>query len=124
MSIVKFELKEQHVKLLKHLRWSINANNFIIGTEDENEDQAPFNENNIYDACDIILNGVPEDFNPLSEEHENNIGMKAYTPEQMAEWDMLYSELPVALDIVLFNGHFELGLYRTKYHLRDWKKIN
>ena len=124
MSIVKFELTEQHVKLLKYLRWSINAKNFIIGTEDENEDQAPFNENNIYDACDIILNGVPVDFNPLSEEHEDNIGMKAYTPEQMVEWDKLYSELPLALDVVLFNGHFELGTYRTKFHLRDWKKIN
>jgi hypothetical protein len=46
-----------------------------------------------------------------------------YTPEQTKEWDKLISELPTALDIILYNGHFELGLYKSKYHLRDWKKI-
>ncbi len=122
MSVLRLELTDKHVKLLKHLRWSMTSKNFIIGTENESEDVAPFNENNIYDACDIILNGIPEDFDPFAKELEDNIGMKPYTPEQMAEWDKLYSELPMALDIILFNGHFETGKYRTKFHLRDWKK--
>jgi hypothetical protein len=46
-----------------------------------------------------------------------------YTDSQIAEWDKLYSELPMALDVILYNGNFELGTYKTRYHLRDWKKI-
>lgn len=119
MSIIKLELTETHIKLLKHLRWAINKNNFISATEDESIDPAPFGENNIYDAIDLILNGRPEDFEPFKTED-----IKEYSSEQKAEWDVLYAELPMALDIILFNGNFELGLYRTKFHLRDWKKIN
>ena len=37
MSIIKFELKEEHLKLLKYLRWSITKNGFLIGTEDEED---------------------------------------------------------------------------------------
>ena len=35
-----------------------------------------------------------------------------------------YEELPAALDVILYNGHFQLGLYKTKYHDREWKKLN
>lgn len=118
MSVIKLELTENHVKLLSHLRWSINSKNFIIGTEDEKEDPAPFGENNLYDAMDLILNGKPEDFDPF-----NTSDIKKYSPEQMVEWDKLYAELPMALDIILYNGHFELGTYKTKFHFKEWKKI-
>jgi hypothetical protein len=129
MSVIIFELKEEHIKLLKHLRWSTNNVQLLDNSEwkvhpskliiniSEDDDSTPFNENNIYDAIDIILNGVPEDFNPF-ETYE----LKEYSLEQKAEWDKLYSELPTALDIILFNGHFNLGTYRTKFHDRNWKK--
>lgn len=32
-------------------------------------------------------------------------------------------ELPTALDIILHNGNFELGTYKRKFHVRDWKKV-
>lgn len=118
MSVIKLEITENHVKLLKHLRWSVNKKGFIVSTEDDEVDPASFGENNIYDAIDLILNGRPEDFDPLKTEE-----IKVYSTEQMDEWDKLYTELPMALDIILYNGHFELGLYRSRYHLRDWKKI-
>jgi hypothetical protein len=119
MSVLKLELKEEHVKLLKQLRWSLN-NNIICGVGNDGEETIPpFGENNIYEAIDIILNGVPEDFDPFNTEDE-----KVYTEEQKAEWDKLYSELPTALDIIMFNGHFELGTYKTKFHDRFWKKVN
>jgi hypothetical protein len=118
MSVLVFELTEKHVKLLKHLRWSVNKENIISGVSDEGDEIAPpFGENNIYDAIDLILNGVPADFDPLNTEE-----IREYSDEQKAEWDKLYSELPMALDVILFNGHFELGTYRTKYHDRQWKK--
>lgn len=118
MSIVTLEIKEDHLKLLKHLRWSLK-DNIVSGVgHDGEEDIPPFGENNLYDAIDIILHGVPEDFDPFNTED-----IKEYSEEQKAEWDKLYSELPIALDIILFNGHFELGTYKTKFHFRDWKKI-
>lgn len=121
MSVIVFELKEEHIKLLKHLRWSVNNNdNIIRGVSDEGDDIAPpFGENNIYDAMDLILNGVPADFNPFETED-----IKEYSKEQKEVWDALYNELPMALDVILYNGSFELGTYRTKFHDRNWKKVN
>jgi hypothetical protein len=116
MSVLKLELKEEHVKLLKHLRWSLSSG-VVVGLSDD-EDSTPFNENSIYDAIDLILNGKPEDVDPLTHEDLPN-----YSEEQIAEWDKLYSELPMALDIILYNGNFELGTYKTKFHFREWKKI-
>lgn len=117
MSVIVFELKEEHVKLLKHLRFSLNKDKIIVAVADEGDDVAPpFGENNIYEAMDLILNGMPADFDPLNEE------VKEYSEEQKAEWDKLYAELPTALDVIMFNGHFELGTYRTKFHDRNWKK--
>ena len=86
--------------------------------ENEEEDPAPFGENTLYEAIDLILNGMPEDFDPFNTEEA-----KVYSDEQKAEWDKLYSELPLALDIILHNNSFELGTYKTKFHDRLWKKI-
>ena len=72
------------------------------------------------ESIDLILNGKPENFDPL-----NTSELREFTSEQIKEWDKLISELPTALDIILnmYNDKFELGIYKTKYHLRDWKKI-
>ena len=118
MAVIKFKLTEQHLRLLKHLRWGINKNNFIVGVEDEMEDQAPFGENSLYEAMDLILNGMPADFSPLDTE-----SVKEYTNEEKAEWDKLYAELPIALELILFNGSFELGEYVARLHDKQWKKI-
>jgi hypothetical protein len=119
MSVVKFELKEEHVLLLKNLKWGLLENKFIVSAEDITEDPAPFGADNIYEGIDLVLNGKPENFDPL-----NSTELTTYTAEQIAEWDKLISELPTALDIILYTGSFELGNYKTKYHLKDWKKIN
>lgn len=118
MSVIQFELKKEHIVLLKNLRWSITDNNFLISAENINEDIAPFGSDNIYEAIGVILKGKPDNYDPL-----NDLNLLEYTEEEKKEWDKLLSELPTALDIVLYNGHFELGIYKTKYHIRDWKKI-
>jgi hypothetical protein len=69
MSLIKITITDNHLKLLKYLR-SVNKAGFIIGTEDEDEDQAPFVENNLYEAINLILNGIPENFDPLNTEDE------------------------------------------------------
>jgi hypothetical protein len=94
MSLIKITITDNHLKLLKYLRWSVNKAGFIIGTEDEDEDQAPFVENNLYEAINLILNGIPENFDPLNTEDEEE-----YSTEQKAEWDKLYSELPRCLQL-------------------------
>lgn len=120
MSAIKFELKEEHVKLLKNLRWSINKNNILSGVGDDGDDIAPpFGETNIYEAIDLILNGKPEGVDLMTVDE-----FPEYSEEQKAEWDKLYSELPMALDVILYTGTFETGVYKTRYHLRDWIKIN
>ena len=119
MSAITFELKKEHILLLKNLRWSVNKNNIICNVADEGDDVAPpFGEVNLYEAIDLILNGKPEGLDPLT--HDK---FPEYSVEQKSEWDKLYSELSMALDIILYNGSFELSKYKTRYHLRDWKKI-
>lgn len=118
MSVIKFELKEDHVKLLKQLRWSTDNKKLIVNISDD-ADSVPFGFDSIYEAIDTILNGKPADFDPF-ETHD----IVEYTDEQKAEWDKLYNELPTALDIILYNQSFELGNYKTKYHDRNWKKMN
>lgn len=120
MSILNFELKEEHVKLVKHLRWSINKENIISGIGDDGDDIAPpFGENNIYDAIDLIIHGRPDDFNPFEVED-----IKEYSDEEKAKYDALYNELPTALEIILSTGSFQVGTYRTKFHDRNWKIKN
>ncbi len=116
MSVLKLELKEEHLKLLKYLKWSVN-NNIIVGVSND-EDSVPFGENNIYEAIDLILNGMPENHDPFNTEE-----LVEYSDEQKAEWDKLYSELPIALSIVLQRGSFEIGSFKAKYHDQVWKKI-
>lgn len=120
MSVLKFELKEEHVKLLKNLNWSLGKDKIIkgISTNEFDEVIPPFGEDDLYYAIDLIINGKPSNFDPL-----NDTGDIVYTEEQIAEWDKLYSELPMALDIILYIGNIEYGMYKTKYHIRDWKKI-
>jgi len=118
MSVLKITITENHIKLLKHLKWSINGKGFIVGTENEEEDPAPFGENTLYEAIDLILNGMPEDFDPFNTDES-----KVYSDEQKAEWDVLYGELPLALDVIMYNGSFELGTFATQFHNRVWRTI-
>jgi len=117
MSTLIFEVKEEHIKLLKDLKWCMNKG-IVSGVADEGDTLAPpFGGVNLYESIDLILNGKPEGVNPFMEEE-----FPVYSEEQKAEWDKLYSELPLALDIILFNGHFDVGIYKTRYHLREWLK--
>jgi len=113
MSVLKFELKEEHLKLLKHLEWEREFNGEVIITSGEN----PFGGFDHYEDMGVILYGRPEDFDPFDGDPFD------WTYEQKEEMDKLLSELPLALDIVLNTQSFELGLYKTKFHVREWKKV-
>ena len=138
MSIVKFELKEDHIKLLRQIEWSevveINAfesfnaetGNPFLEKADEEEDINFTGEhdtvqiNDIIEYIGAIIYGAPEDDeenDPLDDE-----GPK-FTKDQIEYMRKIYNELPTALDIIMFTGKFEPGYYKTKNYLRDWKKF-
>lgn len=111
MSVIKFELKEDHLKLLKHVQWNREFNGEVIVTSGEN----PFGGFDHYEDMGVILYGKPEEFDPF----DGNPFL--WTDEQKEEMDKLLSELPTAIDIILNTGSFELGSYKTKFHNREWK---
>jgi hypothetical protein len=118
MSVIKLTLTENHVKLLRNLRWSMK-DNVISGIGNDGEDFIPpFGEDSLHGAIDLIINGKPENFNPFEIEDE-----KVYTDEEKEMFDNLYNELPTALEIVLQIGGYELGSYKAKWHDRVWKKV-
>jgi len=114
MALIKFELKNEHLILLKHLTWSIDETNAIY-TEVENE--TPYGGLSLIEDVGVMLYGQPEgEFDPLSPYGPQ------YSEEQIADIERLYSELPIAQQIINFLQTFELGHYKTKYNIRDWKK--
>jgi hypothetical protein len=119
MSVLKFEIKNEHLLLLKHLRWSVNKDNVICAVNDEGDEIAPpFGEDSLYEAIDLILNGKPINFDPFNTEETFT-----YSDEQKAEWDKLYKELPLCLSIILQRQSFELGDFKSKWHDINWVKI-
>lgn len=114
MSVIKFELKEDHLKLLKHLSWQELTEDKRIITEGLN---SPFGGIDYYEDMGIIIFGKPEDFDPL----EGN--PFSWTKEQKEEMDKLIVELPLAIEVILSTGSFELGKYKSRYHIGEWKRI-
>ena len=117
MSTLSFTLKNEHIALLKAMNWS-KESNMIVSAENFLDDVSPFGGDNVYEDMDLILNGKPADFNPL-----NTFEEKVYPTEQIAEWDKLLSEIPMALEVILKTQSFDTGDYRARYHQRhNWKK--
>lgn len=115
----KITITENHIKLLQQLNWTSNYG-FLTGSFIEVEDsdldrQTDFER---HESINLILNGVPDDFDPL-----NTTELPVFTEEQIAEWDLLFSELPTALDVCLYTGAFETGTYKTRFNVRQWVKI-
>ena len=120
MSVIKFNLTEQHLSLVRNLRVMTEPEEISIIPKFYAP--SPFSlgdGTNSYDDVYAIIYGKMPNFDPMNAE-----GFE-YKDGEVEEMDKLLSELPIALDIVLyFTGEVvEPGLYKTKYHVRDWKKI-
>jgi hypothetical protein len=115
MALIKFELKENHIKLLKHLKWSIDPNTKGIISYAENG--TPYGGLSLTEDVGLILYGnLIEDFDPLSAYGPQ------YTEEQKEEMASLYEDLPLAMEVILFLGTFECGHYKTKWNTTNWIK--
>jgi hypothetical protein len=120
MSVLTFELTEDHIKLIKNLSWSLDENKTILALRYEEGEYYPsFGENDLYEGISLILDGKPDGLNPLDDKE-----MYLISEERKKYFDKIYSELPLALDVVLYTGKFETGFYKTRYHLRDWTKFD
>jgi hypothetical protein len=125
MALIKFELKEDHIKLLKHLRWSMVSDQLVSrGDDTEENGDSPFGGDDLLEDMCIILNGKPDNFNPIDDE----ILVSTLSDADKADMLTLYGELPTALDIILYTSSFEPGYYKRKWYDRNWvkdsKKIN
>jgi hypothetical protein len=119
MSVLKIEITNEHLLLLKHLNWSLKDNIVSNIGHDGDEYIPPFGQDNIYESIGLILNGKPENFDPLNSEEDAE-----FSEDFKAKCERLYSELPLALEVVLQTQSFEVGEYKAKYHDRVWKRGN
>ena len=114
MSILKFELKEEHIVLLKSFKWCEMDESMVIKTDSEDN---PLSGYDYRDVVGAMIFGLPDNYDAINDERI------PFTEEQNEKVDKLISELPMALDVILNCGTFEPGLYKSKFVHRDWKKI-
>ena len=119
MSVIKFELTEQHIALVKNLDFELMFKLAKGDNELHDKNLFGFAEDE-FDDVGLILYGMPEregDFDPLGSDEVT------YTEEQKNEMGKIISELPMALQIMMQTGTFEAGNYKTRFHNINWKKI-
>jgi len=128
MSVIKFELKNEHISLLKALNWTFNkeiarpmvhnldpfGNKDAIYSDTDDED-ASYISPSIHEEMAYVL-GIPHI--PGTEKDAEG---KQYDEEAKAKMDKLFEELPTAINIVMFTKSFQVGTYRTKFGYCDWK---
>ncbi len=119
MALLKFELTEDHLKLLKNLKWSLNENTNCLESIGFGEEygSSPFGGDNMIEDMYLILQGKPKDFDPLNDE------TYYITEDYIKTMEKLFSELSTAMDIVMYTGKFEPGFYKTKWYDRNWTKF-
>jgi len=118
MSVIKFELKEDHIKLIRQLKWHTNQDEVIqscLKDDDDVTSKSPFGGDSLIEDLGTIIYGKTEDFDPFESEELR------YSEEQRDELMGLYEDLPMALEIVLQTGEFKEGNFKTKFHDRNWK---
>ena len=74
MALLKFELKEDHIKLLKHLRWSISSDQLVSRGADK-EEYGDFNwmiETGDYKNTLFIFDDNVDEYNKNIEEIDDN----------------------------------------------------
>ena len=109
MSVLKFTLTKEHIKLARHIDLE-DISSLLLGVTP--------NLDNLIEVAGVILYGRPEKFDPLNEDPFN------WTEEQLIETQKLLMEVPTAIDIILNTKSFKPGQYKTKYHDRNWKLID
>jgi hypothetical protein len=112
MSVITFELKMEHIALLRNLEW-VMEDGVLMG---DSEFESPFGGDDKYEDMGVIIYGMPDDFDPME------LDPFQWTDEQKEVMDKFYEELPTAMSIVMTTGKFEEGTYITRHNERNWRK--
>lgn len=116
MSIIKFEIKEDHLKLVPFLKFKVEGRTILSG----DENQSPFGGEDLYQAMGDMIYGKPEaPFDPFATEGPQ------YSTEQKKYLEELFQELPTVLEIILKSGGFKPGEYKRKAHDEniEWQQL-
>lgn len=102
-----FELKEEHLKLLRRaiIRWE----DCEFGAP-AIDCKRPYGNSYVYGDIAEILGVKPVHGNYFSKEQE-------------ALMDKLHRETQRALQIILTTGKFEIGIYEADDYKNDWEKV-
>jgi hypothetical protein len=104
-----FQVKEQHIKLLRRAYVSWEDCEFGAPSIDC---KRPYGNSDVYsDIAEII--GLP------SPDIDND---EDFTPEQVAEMDKLHKETQTVLQIFLATGEMKTGVYTADKYSIDWKR--
>jgi hypothetical protein len=115
MALIKFELKKEHLILLKFLDWELISKD-RVATQIPEGAETPFGGIDIIEDVATMILGKPEgEFDPTSSSPPN------YSKEQKEEMKVLLDELPMALEVVLFTQSFVTGFYKRKWNLKNWE---
>lgn len=114
MSLIKFELKKEHVALIKGLKWDENVNRMfeIIDTE------SPFGGDSLTEDLGLIIFGLNKNFVMDALNEDGPI----FSSDQVSAMFSFYEELPRALEVVTNTCSFELGHYKRKFNDLFWVK--
>ena len=136
MAKIKFEIKEDHLRLLKQLQWSLTDTQHILSISDIDNDDAkdvlltPFGGDDLMEDISHIIEGKVEgeDIIPIrgleeTETGDDLSGKVEFTEAEIEYMTDLFNGLATALDICLYRQSFEAGHYKTKSYLRDWEKF-
>lgn len=112
-----FELKKQHIALLKALNTKPEKLS-IIGSFSS---KSPFSDGDLFEDLGNIIVGKELSDEEKIEKHEADEHF--FSRDKKDELLNIYKDLPIALEIVLNTLSFEEGTYRTRSYMVDWKKI-
>ena len=112
MSLTLFNLKKEHIVLIKNLEFGLTQDVKLLSVGDK----SIFGGDDVYEDMNRIIYGESENDNPFE---KNPI-----EPEKISLFDKLLSELPTALSIMFWVGGFETGCYGMFGTSKpDWKKV-
>ena len=128
MAVKKFILKQEHINIIKHLKFSLTDTLHLISIEnhENNHDEQGYTPNllggngidDLYEQIGIILFGKPQNLDIIKAGE-----LYQYSQEQKDSMIQLIKELPIALEIVLSRQSFNVGNFKMKTHEGEWKLI-
>jgi hypothetical protein len=108
MARVKFNITEDHLKLLKHIQLTTDENNNLRWGFDIFHDK--------YKDIETILKGkiLPDDL--VNESYEYNDDVLKY-------YDQIISEIPTVITIILQNNQATVGTYTRLSYENSWSLL-